>query len=117
MIAAVEGLAAQLGVSAEEALEALVHLGVANTELLRQLCSTYRRRRKYTVPKLAEFGTDERTAEVRHAIGSTSDGPLTVGELVSFLRAQENVTPEWRLRRLPSPDGMPRKRGRPRKQP
>ncbi len=117
MSAAVQALAAQLGVSAEEALEALVHLGEANTQLLRQQCSTYRRRRKYTVSKLAEFGTNERTAEVRHAIGSASDGPLTVGELVSFLRAQETVTPEWNLRRLPPPDGVPRKRGRPRKQP
>lgn len=114
---AVLALAAQLGVSAEEALEALVRLGEANAELVREQCSSYRRRRKYTVQRLEEFETDERVAAVRQAIGSSQEGPLTVAEQNRFLRAQEVVVPEWKLRRLPPPDGVPRKRGRPRKQP
>ncbi len=115
MSAPLRALAAKLGVADSEAFNALVELGETHTDLLQRHCSTYRRRRKYTVPKLAELATESATTRIRNAIASAADGPLLVSELVAFLRMQETEIPEWKRKRLPPADGVPRKRGRPRK--
>ena len=78
--------------------------------------SDYRKSRKYTAFRLAELARDC-VSEVRDAIGSTATGPLLASELVTFLLAQEQTIPAWKLKKLPPLDGVPRKRGRPRKRP
>ena len=93
-------------------------------EALRQMASVvgidrasdYRRCRKYTAFRLAELARDG-APELRAAIGSTATGPLLASELVTFLFAQEQTIPAWKLKKLPPLDGVPRKRGRPRKRP
>jgi hypothetical protein len=90
-----------------------VTLGYENAEDVVKRCSTYRKRRKYTVAMLAEHLTEEAAARIRDGICSTAEGRLFADELVAFLRTQEAVTPEWKLKRMPPPDGIPRRRGRP----
>lgn len=74
----------------------------------------YRNLRKYTHLKLTEIA--ENVSGIRAAIGSEGgDAPLAAWELLDFLKEQENVIPEWKAKKLPPPDGKPRKRGRPSK--
>lgn len=115
MSEALNALAAKVGVSHDEALAALVELGHENPTELVKRCSTYRKRRKYTVLTLSEHVTAEGASRLRDAIGSSTEGPLLASELIAFLRTQEAIIPEWKRKRLPPPDGVPRKRGRPRK--
>ncbi len=82
----------------------------------RELSDTdYRKLKKYTHVMLAEMITPEGAKEVRARIGSTRGGELRAEELVQFLAEREADLSPWKQRRLPNPDGTPKKRGRPRK--
>lgn len=72
----------------------------------------YRKQRKYTVPKLTPFLTAEMTAKIRTRLRSKLTGPLTANELVRYLGTIETDRP-WVP--APTPDGKPRRRGRPAK--
>jgi hypothetical protein len=64
---------------------------------------------------LAAFAKQEESIRARLGTGKDCRGPLTADELITYLEALEQEMPEWRLKRGPTPDGKPRKRGRPRK--
>lgn len=75
----------------------------------------YRMLRKYTAPALEKLVED--VAGIRATIKSDGgDSPLAAWELIDFLKASENVIPEWKLKKMPPPDGKPRKKGRPSKE-
>lgn len=74
----------------------------------------YRNLRKYTHLKLEEIA--QSVAEIRATIKSDGgDAPLAAWELTTYLAAIEIIVPDWKLKKLPAPDGKPRKRGRPSK--
>jgi len=74
----------------------------------------YRNLRKYTHLKLGELAAD--VTGIRATIGSDGgDAPLAAWELIDFLKASESIIPEWKQKKMPAPDGKPRKRGRPSK--
>lgn len=73
----------------------------------------YRGQRKHTVVFIESYLADPATLRAR--IGSAKKGPLTLDELMQFLREIENDPRKSQLRGQPGPDGKPRKPGRPRK--
>lgn len=62
----------------------------------------YRGLRKYTVPKLKMLLEGRDPAE-------------TAVKFVRYIASLESQMPDWKAKRLPPPDGKPRKRGRPSK--
>jgi hypothetical protein len=75
----------------------------AKKSALAEGVSTYRTLRKYTVPKLRELLADRPADE-------------TAVKFVRYVAGLESQMPDWKAKRLPPPDGKPRKRGRPSKE-
>jgi hypothetical protein len=74
----------------------------------------YRGQRKYTVIFLQNY--IDNPAEIRARMGTSKKGPVTLDELMAFLREIEDDPRKSQLRGQPGPDGKPRKPGRPRKE-
>jgi hypothetical protein len=76
----------------------------------------YRGMRKYTAKKLATYLDEEFLPSLRARIGRGDDGTvLAAWELLNYIEAVEGDMPDWKAKRQPPADGVPRKRGRPTK--
>jgi hypothetical protein len=75
----------------------------------------YRKARKYTAASLLSLFTSKPVGELRARISKTPEGlpGLSLKEAIGYLQAIESDIPDWKAKRGPTPDGKPRRKGRP----